>query len=53
MGFILANSIKKKGIKATMFFTKPFNKALERLPQELIDAMVLDVEQEIIIATKK
>jgi hypothetical protein len=36
-----------------MFFTKPFNKALERLPQELIDAMVLDVEQEIIIATKK
>ena len=44
MGFILANSIKKKGIKPSLFFTKPFEKAFENLPQELIEAYALDVE---------
>ena len=44
MGFILANSIKKKGIKPSLFFTKPFEKAFEKLPQELIEAYALDIE---------
>ena len=44
MGFILANSIKKKGIKPSLFFTKPFEKAFKNLPQELIEAYALDVE---------
>ena len=44
MGIILANSIKKKGIKPSLFFTKPFEKAFENLPQELIEAYALDVE---------
>ena len=38
MGYILANSIKNKGIKATMFFSKPFEAALERLPVELVNS---------------
>ena len=47
MGFILANSIKDKGIKASMFFTKPFIKAFERYPQEVTEAYVLDLIEEI------
>ena len=37
IGFILANSIKNKGIKASMFFTKPFQKAYENLDDQYID----------------
>ena len=53
MGFILANSIKNKGIKATMFFSKPFNAAFERLPNELMDAFILDVENSIVLLENK
>lgn len=44
MGFILANSIKKKGIKPSMFFTKPFEQQFKNLPKELIEAYGLDLE---------
>lgn len=43
MGFILANSIKNKGIKASMFFTKPFVKAFDRYPIEITEAYILDL----------
>ena len=43
--FLVRNSIFKKGIKQSLFFTKPFEKAFERLPDELIEAYGLDVEQ--------
>ena len=45
MGFILANSIKKKGIKPSLFFTKPFEKAFKNLPKDIVKAYALDVEQ--------
>lgn len=44
MGFILANSIKKKGIKPSLFFTKPFEEAFKDLPNELIEAFDLDLD---------
>ena len=44
MGFILANSIKRKGIKPSLFFTEPFNKAFEELPEELVEAFALDLD---------
>jgi len=44
LGYILANSIKKKGIKPSMFFTKPFEKLFKDLPDELIESYGLDVE---------
>ncbi len=44
MGFILANSIKKKGIKPSMFFTKPFEQAFNELPDELVEAFDLDID---------
>lgn len=43
--FLIRNSIFKKGIKPSLFFTKPFEKAFERLPDELIESYGLDVEQ--------
>lgn len=43
--FLIARSIYHKGIKPSLFFTKPFEKAFERLPGELVEAYGLDVEQ--------
>ena len=43
--FLVALKIFKKGIKPSLFFTKPFEKAFERLPDELVEAYGLDVEQ--------
>ena len=45
MGFILANSIKRKGLKPSLFFTKPFEEAYKDLPQELIEAFSLDLDE--------
>ena len=45
IGFILAKSVFEKGIKPSLFFTKPFEKAFERLPDELIEKFALDIEQ--------
>jgi hypothetical protein len=47
MGFILANSIKNKGIKASMFFTKPFEQAFKRLPEELAESLAKDLTNNI------
>ena len=44
--FMIARSIYNNGIKPSLFFTKPFEKAFERLPKELIDKFVLDIERE-------
>lgn len=43
--FLVRNGIFKNGIKPSLFFTKPFEKAFERLPEELVEAYGLDVEQ--------
>ena len=43
--FLITRSVYNKGIKPSLFFTKPFEKAFERLPDELIEAYGLDVEQ--------
>jgi len=43
--YIIARSIYNKGIKASLFFTKPFERAFERLPKDLVDAYGLDIEE--------
>tara|TARA_R110000824_G_scaffold200603_2_gene384595 strand:- start:388 stop:921 length:534 start_codon:yes stop_codon:yes gene_type:complete len=53
MAFLIARSIYNKGLKANSFFTKPFEKGLTRLPDEMMDAFVLDVENAIILGQKK
>ena len=42
--YAIATSIYQKGIRASMFFTKPFEKAFLNLPQEVIDAYALDID---------
>jgi hypothetical protein len=43
--FLITKGIFKNGIKPSLFFTKPFEKAFERLPDELVEVYGLDVEQ--------
>lgn len=43
-GYALANIIKNYGIKPSLFFTKPFEKAFERLPQELQEKFGIDLQ---------
>jgi len=42
--FLITRSVYNKGIKPSLFFTRPFEKAFERLPDELVEAYGLDVE---------
>ena len=43
--FAIARSIFYNGIKPSLFFTKPFEKAFKTLPDVLIDKYGLDAEQ--------
>jgi len=42
--FLIRNSIWNKGIETTNFFTRPFELAFKKLPDELIEAYSLEVE---------
>lgn len=44
MGYIMARSKYNKGVAPTMFFTKPFEAAFRRLPDELIEKFGLDID---------
>ena len=50
---IITRSIWQKGIKPSMFFTKPFVAAFKRLPDELIKAYSLGLEKDLIKLTKR
>ena len=43
--FMIARSIYKKGIKPSLFFTKPFEKAFKNINEDLIEAYRLDVQK--------
>lgn len=43
--FIIARSIFEKGIKPSLWFTKPFEKGFKLLPDEMIDAYGLESEE--------
>jgi hypothetical protein len=43
--FLITRSVYHKGIEASRFFSKPFETAFEKLPEELIEAYGLDVEK--------
>ena len=54
VGYIIASNIYNRGIKPSMFFTKPFEAAFKRLPQELIEAYSVGIEKQIQVnITKK
>ena len=43
--FMIARGIFNNGIKPSLFFTKPFKKAFDNLPKEIVEAYKLDVEE--------
>lgn len=44
LNFAISTSIFKYGIKPSLFFTSAFEKHFKTLPQEILDAFALDVE---------
>lgn len=42
LNYMIANSIFKKGIRATMFFTKPFEEALPMFEDEMLEGFIND-----------
>jgi len=45
IGFLIARSIFEKGIKPSLFFTKPFERAFKRLPEDLREAFGEDINK--------
>jgi len=52
MGYIIARSIYSKGLKPSLFFTKPFEKYFKKLPDELVEKYGLEIEKLIDQITK-
>jgi len=53
INFLVALKIFKKGIKPSLFFTKPFQSAFNKMPDELVEAYGLDVEEFLKYTLKK
>ena len=51
--FIITRSIYQTGIKASLFFTKPFTKAFKRLPDDLVKAYSIGLEKQIQVNLNK
>lgn len=53
LNYAIAKSIYKKGIRPSMFFTKPFASAFKRLPDELVEAYSIGIEKQIQVNISK
>ncbi|MEJ6791183.1 MAG: hypothetical protein QNK89_00180 [Lacinutrix sp.] len=53
VGYIIASNIYNRGIKPSMFFTKPFESAFKRLPQQILDAYSVGIEKQIQVNINK
>jgi len=51
--FAVRESVFRQGIKPSMFFTKPFKKAFENLPNQLVEAFGLDMQDLLQFKTSK
>ena len=52
-GYIITRSVYKTGMKASMFFTKPFERAFKRLPNDLVKAYSIGIEKQIQVNINK
>ena len=50
---LIARSIYQTGMKASLFFTRPFTKAFKRLPDELVKAYSIGLEKQIQVNLNK
>jgi hypothetical protein len=53
LAYLINRKIKEKGIEPTNFFTDPFEKNFQKLPDEMAAAYALDVEQFLKFTTSK
>ena len=53
IGFLISRSIYRKGIKPSLFFTKPFERSFKNLPQEVVEAFALEIEDLLDFTTKR
>ncbi len=54
MGYVIASNIYNRGLKPSLFFTKPFEKYFgQQVPQEITDAFGLDVSNFIAFMIKQ
>lgn len=53
MQYIIVNSIWRKGLRATLFFSNPFEKGIQRFGDDFLNAYLLDVERNVILGVKK
>ena len=44
IGYILAKNIFEKGLRASFFFTKPFEQNLDKLENNLAEKFALDID---------
>ena len=52
IGFLISRSIYRKGIKPSLFFTKPFERSFKNLPDEVVKAFALEIEDLLDFTTK-
>jgi hypothetical protein len=45
LSYLIARSIFNKGIKPSLFFTKPFNNEYKKLSNDLVEAFGLDIDK--------
>ena len=53
IGFLISRSIYRKGIKPSLFFTKPFERSFKNLPDEVVKAFALEIEDLLDFTTQK
>ena len=51
--FAVREAVFRQGIKPSFFFTKPFRQAFESLPNQILDALALDIEELLDFTTKR
>lgn len=53
IGFLISRSIFRKGIKPSLFFTKPFERSFNNLPNQLVEAFALNIKDLLDFTTQK
>ncbi len=52
MSYLIARSIYNKGLKANMFFSKPFESGLQKYGDDFLEGFILDIERQTIFGEK-
>jgi len=52
MSYLIARSIYNKGLKANMFFSKPFEVGLQKYGDDFLEGFILDIERQTIFGEK-